>query len=64
MALQWPAYVAALAGSLAVAWVLTPLLLRLAIARHVLDAPHQRKPQARPDPYLGGDANVGGFTAL
>jgi UDP-GlcNAc:undecaprenyl-phosphate/decaprenyl-phosphate GlcNAc-1-phosphate transferase len=62
--LQWPAYVAAFAGSLAVAWVLTPMLLKLAIARQVLDAPGERKAQTSPVPYLGGVAIVAGFSAL
>ncbi len=64
MILQWPAYVAAFAGSLAVAWVLTPLLLRVAIARQVLDVPDERKAQTSPVPYLGGVAIVGGFSAM
>ena len=64
MELQWPAYVAAFAGSLAVAWVLTPLLLKLAIRKQVLDAPDERKAQTSPVPYLGGIAIVGGFSAM
>ena len=64
MELQWPAYVAAFGGSLAVAWILTPLLLKLAISRHVLDAPDERKAQTSPVPYLGGVAIVAGFSAM
>jgi UDP-GlcNAc:undecaprenyl-phosphate GlcNAc-1-phosphate transferase len=64
MELQWPAYVAAFAGSLVVAWVLTPLLLRLAVRRQLLDVPDARKVQDSPVPYLGGLAIVAGFSAL
>lgn len=64
MELQWPAYVAAFAGSLAVAWVLTPMLLTLAIRRQVLDVPDERKAQTSPVPYLGGVAIVAGFSAM
>ena len=62
--LRWPAYVAAFAGSLTVAWVLTPMLLKVAIARQVLDAPGGRKSQATAIPYLGGVAIVAGFSAM
>ena len=64
MALQWPAYVAAFTGPLVVAWVLTPLLLRVAVDRCVLDLPDARKAQTSPVPYLGGLAIVGGFSAM
>ncbi|MCW2615824.1 MAG: undecaprenyl/decaprenyl-phosphate alpha-N-acetylglucosaminyl 1-phosphate transferase [Frankiales bacterium] len=62
--LKWPAYVAAFAGSLAVAWVLTPLLLKVALAKQVLDVPDHRKAQTNPVPYLGGVAIVAGFSAM
>ncbi len=62
--LAWPAYLAAFAGALGVAWLLTPQLLRLAIARQVLDAPDDRKAQTSPVPYLGGIAIVAGFSAM
>jgi UDP-GlcNAc:undecaprenyl-phosphate GlcNAc-1-phosphate transferase len=64
MELHWPSYVAAFAGSLAVAWVLTPLLLAFAVRRQVLDLPDERKSQANPVPYLGGVAIVAGFSAM
>ena len=64
MELAWPAYLAAFAGSLAVAWVLTPQLLKLAIKRQVLDVPDERKAQTSPVPYLGGVAIVAGFSAM
>ncbi len=64
MELQWPAYIAAFAGSLAVAWVLTPLLLKIAIAKQVLDAPGERKAQTSAVPYLGGVAIMAGFSAM
>ncbi len=62
--LRWPAYAAAFAGSLIVAWVLTPLVLKVAIARQVLDVPDERKAQTSPVPYLGGLAIVAGFSAM
>ena len=62
--LKWPAYAAAFGGSLAVAWVLTPLVLKVAIARQVLDVPDDRKAQTSPVPYLGGLAIVAGFSAM
>jgi UDP-GlcNAc:undecaprenyl-phosphate GlcNAc-1-phosphate transferase len=64
MTLQWPAYVAAFAGALAVAWILSPLLLKFAIRRQVLDVPDERKAQTSPVPYLGGVAIVAGFSAM
>ena len=64
MELHWPAYVAAFAGSLGVAWVLTPLLLALALRRQVLDIPDERKAQTNPVPYLGGVAIVAAFSAM
>jgi UDP-GlcNAc:undecaprenyl-phosphate GlcNAc-1-phosphate transferase len=64
MTLAWPAYVASFFGALAVAWLLTPLVLRLAIRRQVLDGPADRKIQASPVPYLGGLAIVAGFSAM
>ncbi len=63
--LRWPAYAAAFAGSLAVAWVLTPLLLKVAVSRQALDVPDAtRKAQTDPVPYLGGLAMVAGFSAM
>jgi UDP-GlcNAc:undecaprenyl-phosphate GlcNAc-1-phosphate transferase len=64
MELTWPAYLAAFTGALGVAWILTPLLLKLAIARQVLDVPDARKAQTSPVPYLGGIAIVAGFSAM
>ena len=64
MELTWPAYLAAFGGALTVAWVLTPLLLKTAIRRQVLDVPDERKAQTSPVPYLGGVAIVGGFSAM
>jgi UDP-GlcNAc:undecaprenyl-phosphate GlcNAc-1-phosphate transferase len=62
--LHWPEYAAAFLGSLAVAWILTPLLLALALRKQVLDVPDERKAQTSPVPYLGGIAIVGGFSAM
>jgi UDP-GlcNAc:undecaprenyl-phosphate GlcNAc-1-phosphate transferase len=50
-------------GSLALAWVLTPLMLRVALRLQVLDHPGERKAQSSPIPYLGGVAIVGAFSA-
>ncbi|GAC1441607.1 MAG: MraY family glycosyltransferase [Mycobacteriales bacterium] len=63
-ALHWPEYAAAFLGALAVAWILTPLLLSLALRRQVLDIPDERKAQTNPVPYLGGVAIVAGFSAM
>lgn len=49
-------------GSLALAWLLTPLMLRLALRLRVLDHPDERKAQASPVPYLGGVAIVLSFS--
>lgn len=62
--LRWPLYVAAFLGPLAVAWVLTPLLLKVALRRELLDVPDERKAQESPVPYLGGLAIVAGFSTL
>jgi UDP-GlcNAc:undecaprenyl-phosphate GlcNAc-1-phosphate transferase len=57
-----PLYLGAFAASLALAWVLTPLMLRLAVRLQVLDHPDERKAQTSPIPYLGGVAIVLAFT--
>lgn len=49
--------------SLAVATVLTPLVLRVALARGLYDVPNERKVHSRPIPRLGGIAIVTGFFA-
>jgi len=54
-------YVAAFLVSAALAWGLTPLMLRLAVRRGVLDVPDERKAQTSPVPYLGGLAIVLAF---
>jgi UDP-GlcNAc:undecaprenyl-phosphate GlcNAc-1-phosphate transferase len=58
-----PLYLGAFAASLALAWLLTPLMLRLAIRLQVLDHPGERKAQTSPTPYLGGVAIVLAFSA-
>ena len=64
--LRWPAYAAAFLAPLALAWVLTPVMLRLAMRRQILDGPtgEARKAQQAAIPYLGGVAIVAGFSAL
>ena len=54
-------YVAAFLVSFALAWALTPLMLRLALRLSVLDLPDERKAQSSPVPYLGGVAIVLAF---
>jgi len=54
-------YAAAFLVSSALAWVLTPLMLRLAVRRSILDVPDERKAQKSPVPYLGGIAIVLAF---
>lgn len=63
-ALQWPAFVAAFLAPLVVAWLLTPMLLRLALRRELVDGPSERKAQESPVPYLGGIAIVAAFSGL
>src|SRR3954451_13528981 len=54
-------YALAFLVSGALAWVLTPLMLRIAVRRSILDLPGERKAQASPVPYLGGVAIVIAF---
>ena len=66
MILQWPAYAAAFLAPLAVAWVLTPVMLGVALRRRLLDGPtgEARKSAQQAVPYLGGVAIVVAFSAL
>lgn len=58
-------YAAAFAAPLVLAWVLTPLMLRLANRLGVLDHPDdERKAHTSPVPYLGGVAIVLAFVAV
>lgn len=61
MQLGVPEYVAAFLVSLALAWALTPLMLRVAVRLSVMDVPDERKAQTSPVPYLGGVAIVTAF---
>jgi UDP-GlcNAc:undecaprenyl-phosphate GlcNAc-1-phosphate transferase len=56
-------YAAAFVVSVSLAWLLTPLMLRIAVRRGILDVPDDRKAQASPVPYLGGVAIVLAFSA-
>jgi UDP-GlcNAc:undecaprenyl-phosphate GlcNAc-1-phosphate transferase len=57
-------YVAAFFFSLALAWVLTPVMLRIATRKGIFDAPiDDRKAQKSAVPYLGGLAIVLAFAA-
>jgi len=53
-----------LAATLALSLVLTPLALRVALGRSMLDHPTGHKAQALPVPYLGGAAIVGSFALV
>jgi UDP-GlcNAc:undecaprenyl-phosphate GlcNAc-1-phosphate transferase len=55
-------YATAFLTALALAWVLTPVMLRLAVRLDVLDVPDERKAQRSPVPYLGGVAIVLAFS--
>jgi UDP-GlcNAc:undecaprenyl-phosphate GlcNAc-1-phosphate transferase len=61
MQLGPPEYAAAFVVSGTLSWALTPLMLRLALRRAILDVPDERKAQASPVPYLGGVAIVVAF---
>lgn len=60
----WWEYLAVALGTTAVTLVLTPLALRLALRRQILDHPNDIKAQASPVPYLGGLAIVIAFSAV
>jgi UDP-GlcNAc:undecaprenyl-phosphate GlcNAc-1-phosphate transferase len=55
-------YTAAFVVSVSLAWALTPLMLRIALRRQILDVPDERKAQQSPVPYLGGVAIVLAFS--
>jgi UDP-GlcNAc:undecaprenyl-phosphate GlcNAc-1-phosphate transferase len=55
-------YAAAFVVSVALAWALTPLMLKLALRRQILDVPDDRKAHVSPVPYLGGVAIVVAFS--
>lgn len=57
------AYLATFVATIALTWGLTPLVLRFAIGRQILDRPELYKTQESPVPYLGGVAIVGSFAA-
>src|SRR5687767_15694522 len=55
-------YAAVFIGSAMLSLVLTPLALRLALHRQLLDHPGGHKGHENPVPYLGGLAMVGAFS--
>lgn len=57
-------YIAVFAVTLVLTLVLTPLALRYALRRGVLDEPNEIKLQASPMPYLGGTAIVVSFSVV
>lgn len=62
MALNGWAYLGAFVASLSLSWVLTPLALRVALRRELLDRPELHKSHSSPVPYLGGVAIVLAFS--
>lgn len=58
----WWQYAAVFAAALALAWVLTPLAIRLAFRSGALDRPGGHKSHGSPVPYLGGLAIVVAFS--
>lgn len=63
-ALTWVEYAAVFIGTAASTLVLTPLALRLALRRQILDHPSEIKAQSSPVPYLGGAAILVAFTLV
>ncbi|HUF85164.1 MAG TPA: MraY family glycosyltransferase [Acidimicrobiia bacterium] len=57
-------YLAVFGVTLALTVGLTPLLLKLALRRQILDHPGEIKAQESPVPYLGGLAIVGSFAVV
>ena len=62
--LAWWGYAAVFATTTAVAVILTPLALRLALRWQILDRPSEIKAQESPVPYLGGAAIVVAFALV
>ena len=58
----WVMYVSIFLGSTLLSLVFTPLALKLALRRQILDHPGGHKSQDSPVPYLGGLAMVGAFS--
>ena len=50
----WAQYLAVFAGSAVLSLLLTPLAIRVAVSRRVLDLPGDHKSHSTPVPYLGG----------
>ena len=57
-------YLAVFASTAGLTFFLTPLALRIAISRQILDHPGEIKLQASPIPYLGGAAILLAFTLV
>jgi UDP-GlcNAc:undecaprenyl-phosphate GlcNAc-1-phosphate transferase len=57
-------YGAVFVGTTLLTLLFTPLALRLAVRRGILDLPSEIKAQASPVPYLGGAAMVSAFAAV
>jgi UDP-GlcNAc:undecaprenyl-phosphate/decaprenyl-phosphate GlcNAc-1-phosphate transferase len=55
-------YLAAFAGAALLCVYLTPLVLRVAVRRRILDEPGGHKSHDSPVPYLGGVAIVAAFS--
>lgn len=57
------AYLGIFVATLGLAWGLTPVALRIATRKDILDRPGEYKVQTSPIPYLGGAAITAAFTA-
>jgi UDP-GlcNAc:undecaprenyl-phosphate GlcNAc-1-phosphate transferase len=60
----WWQYLAVFAGSAALSLILTPLAIRFALVRRVLDVPGDHKSHTSPVPYLGGVAVLVAFSVV
>ena len=60
----WWQYLGVFAGSLVLSLFFTPLAIRFALRRRILDVPGEHKSHSSPVPYLGGVAIVVSFAAI
>ena len=60
----WAQYLAVFAGSAVLSLLLTPLAIRVAVSRRVLDLPGDHKSHSTPVPYLGGVAVLLSFSVV
>ena len=60
----WWQYLGVFVGSLALSLFLTPMAIRFALKRRILDVPGEHKSHLTPIPYLGGVAIVLSFSVI